>query len=181
VPDLVHLLRDAFRAVEGQLVEALHDAGFPDFRPGHLVVVRALDPEGMRMSRLARDAGVSRQAVAQVVADLERLGVLEQRPDPADGRAKIVRYTARGRRGYNAAMAAFAAIERRYEERLGSEAMSALRAGLDVVAADFASQSTRASAGSAAPSAATAPQPPRSQASAAAAEASAPPAKLQVM
>lgn len=118
------MLRDALRAVELELLAGLAAAGYDELRPGHMLVFRHLDPSGMRVSELARDARVTRQAVAQVVAELEGLGLLEQHPDPADGRAKIVGYTARGRRGYRAAEGVFACIERRHAQVAGERALA---------------------------------------------------------
>ena len=40
---------------------------------------------------------MTKQSMAQLVAHLERHGYVERIPDPADGRAKLVRATERGR------------------------------------------------------------------------------------
>jgi DNA-binding MarR family transcriptional regulator len=39
---------------------------------------------------------MTKQAMGQIVDDLEQLGYVERIPDPEDGRAKIVRFTAAG-------------------------------------------------------------------------------------
>jgi DNA-binding MarR family transcriptional regulator len=39
---------------------------------------------------------MTKQAMGQIVDDLEQLGYVERIPDPADGRAKIVRFTVAG-------------------------------------------------------------------------------------
>jgi DNA-binding MarR family transcriptional regulator len=117
--DLARSLRDALRAVERDIHGALEDAGFAGLRPGHWLVFRHLEPSGMTLSDLARDAGVTRQSISQVVVELERLGIVEVGPDPADGRAKLVRYTDLGRRGFDVAVDAFASIERRHADAIG--------------------------------------------------------------
>lgn len=72
----------------------LADVGLHVLAPRHLPVLRGLDAvRGSRASALARDAGVTRKAIAQVVAELEQFDIVEQAPDPTDARAKIVRYT----------------------------------------------------------------------------------------
>jgi DNA-binding MarR family transcriptional regulator len=44
---------------------------------------------------LAQRAGVTKQAMSQLVRQMERQGYLEQVVDPSDTRAKVVRMTAR--------------------------------------------------------------------------------------
>lgn len=117
------------------MLRRLADAGLDMLRVGHLTVLRALDPgRGMRASALARDAGVTRQAIAQTVSELEKLGLVEQIPDPTDARAKIVRYTESGKRGYRRAMRVFTDLEREQHARLGDARISALKHDLRCVA-----------------------------------------------
>jgi DNA-binding MarR family transcriptional regulator len=117
--------------MEREMIERLARAGLDTLRPGHFTVLRALDPgDGMRASALARDAGVSRQAIGQVVADLGQLGIIEQVPDPSDARAKLVRYTRSGRAGYRRALAVFTDLERELAERVGPERVASLKADL---------------------------------------------------
>jgi DNA-binding MarR family transcriptional regulator len=92
------VLRDAYLAVDRAVQEALTQKGFI-VRPGHHVVLRHLGPEGERPVVIAAKAQVSRQAIAKVIDDLERAGVVRRHPDPQDGRGVIVRYTERGLAG----------------------------------------------------------------------------------
>jgi DNA-binding MarR family transcriptional regulator len=55
-----------------------------------------LDVTGARPTVLAQRSGVSKQAMSQLVRELETRGYVEQVPDPTDTRAKIVRLTKRG-------------------------------------------------------------------------------------
>jgi DNA-binding MarR family transcriptional regulator len=113
------------------MLARLAEAGLDMLQPRHLTVLRALDPgPGMRAAHLARDAGVTRQAIAQVVADLEQLEIIEQIPDPTDARAKIVRYTPFGTRGYRRALTVFADLEREAGRTIGSDRISALKQDL---------------------------------------------------
>ena len=64
----------------------------PDLRAAHTALFPHLDLEGVRLTELARRVGVSKQAVGQLVDDLERMGALERVPDPSDGRAKLIRF-----------------------------------------------------------------------------------------
>jgi DNA-binding MarR family transcriptional regulator len=75
---------------------ALKDAGFGDIRPAHANVFALVPADGIQVVELARRSQVAKQSMAQVVEQLETLGYVERRPDPADGRAKRVFLTERG-------------------------------------------------------------------------------------
>lgn len=66
-----------------------------------------------RVSDLARNQQVSRQAVSMAVQELESLGYVRRRPDETDGRGIVLSLTERGA----ALAAAIAAAERRLEDR----------------------------------------------------------------
>ena len=57
-----------------------------------------LDVEGTRSTELARRMGVTKQAVARMVRELEDDGLLARDPDPDDRRAFRVVFTAAGLR-----------------------------------------------------------------------------------
>jgi len=65
--------------------------------------------------------------VVSLVNDLERLGYVERVPDPADGRAKLVRLTRRGAQAQSAAREIIAQIERDWARTLGRDDFTALR------------------------------------------------------
>jgi DNA-binding MarR family transcriptional regulator len=73
-----------------------HLLGHRDLRPAHARLMVFLGWEGSRITDIARAQDVSKNAVGQLVSELEDLGYVERVPDPADGRAKIVRYTDQG-------------------------------------------------------------------------------------
>jgi DNA-binding MarR family transcriptional regulator len=66
-------------------------------RGAHSQVFECLDPDGTRVTTLAERARMSHQAMSEMVDELTRHGYLERVPDPADGRARLIRPTARGR------------------------------------------------------------------------------------
>jgi DNA-binding MarR family transcriptional regulator len=70
--------------------------GHHDLRPAHARLMVFLGWEGSRITDIAKAQDVSKNAVGQLVTELEDLGYVERAPDPRDGRAKIVRYTDRG-------------------------------------------------------------------------------------
>jgi hypothetical protein len=67
------------------------------------------------------------------VCDLEARGYVERVPDPADGRAKIIRLTEQGAEAKATALEIFAEIEAEWAERIGPERVQALRDALEVL------------------------------------------------
>ena len=69
-------------------------------------VLRRLRENGpTRQSVLAADFGLSPHSITDLVDGLERLGMAERRPDPADRRAKLVAITDAGQDGLDVANA----------------------------------------------------------------------------
>ena len=129
-PHIGRLLRDAFALFERDLLDGLERAGATDLRPTHNAVLRFLDEEGTRASVLADRSGLTRQALTQIVDDLERLGYVARREDPSDRRAKLVVYTERGRAAFESSRRIIARIEDEYAGRLGAREYEALRLSL---------------------------------------------------
>ena len=125
--NLAVLFREPVRAGTELLHERFAERGHPDIRPPHGNVMQFLDAGGTRVSVLAERAQMTKQSMAELVAHLERLGYVERVPDPSDGRAKLVRATARGRRLYVIARQVVAELEATWAERLGKAKMRQLR------------------------------------------------------
>ncbi|MBF4193916.1 MULTISPECIES: MarR family winged helix-turn-helix transcriptional regulator [Mycolicibacterium] len=90
--------------------------GHEKLRPAHARLMVFIDWEGSRISDIAKAQDVSKNAVGQLVTELEEIGYLERVPDPVDGRAKIVRYTDEGR----ALLADAAAIAEELDAEIGA-------------------------------------------------------------
>jgi DNA-binding MarR family transcriptional regulator len=121
--------------VKGLAIAELHrrlgESGYAAIRPAHGCVFRFIDREGSRLTDLAERSGHTKQAVGEIVADLEGLGYLERVPDPDDGRAKLIRLTELGWEAEQAALAIFDDIERRWGEQVGEERVAMLREALE--------------------------------------------------
>ncbi|MGH2982990.1 MAG: MarR family winged helix-turn-helix transcriptional regulator [Solirubrobacterales bacterium] len=113
----------------------LGDEGYPDIRPGHGCVFRFIEPGGSRLTQIATRAGMTKQAVGEVVADLERLGYVERVPDPNDRRAKIIRLSERGWDAERVALGILADIERRWAREVGEQRVAELRETIEAVLA----------------------------------------------
>jgi DNA-binding MarR family transcriptional regulator len=128
---LAGLMGEIRDAIAAELHTRLHAEGFGEIRPSHGCVFRGIEPEGSRLTQLAERSGFTKQAVGEVVTDLERLGYVDRRPDPEDGRAKIIHLTSRGEEGMGAASRIFADIESELAEQVGKERMAELRETLE--------------------------------------------------
>jgi DNA-binding MarR family transcriptional regulator len=127
------LLEDAKSVGFDELHRRLAERGYSDIRHGHGCVFRYVERNGVRLTDLAELAGHSKQAVGELVGDLEAMGYVERVSDPADRRAKIIRLTSRGMEAKAAALEIFAAIEREWAERIGEERVAALRDALELL------------------------------------------------
>ncbi len=134
--NLGRLLVAAERRFNQDLIGSLHAHDFEDIRPSHGAVFANLDAEGTRPSELARRAEMTKQAMGELIGDLEANGYVERRRDPKDGRASLVALTERGRRVDRAADEAIERIEAAYERRLGSAGLERLRDLLRGLAGD---------------------------------------------
>jgi DNA-binding MarR family transcriptional regulator len=134
---LIRLLDVGFDEFSSQLSERIEAAGFGDIRPGHRCVFGNIDPDaGSRLTELAERAHMTKQSVGEVTSDLEQRGYLERVPDPADGRAKIIRLTERGREAYAVGRQLIDEVEREWVERYGEERVAALRDALEAITAE---------------------------------------------
>jgi len=102
-------------------------------RPAHTALFPHIALEGSRVSEVARRAGISKQAVSQLVDDLEAMGLVERKADPTDARARRVVWTARGRRGLLEGLASLAALEAELEAAVGAAQWQSLSAGLQAL------------------------------------------------
>ena len=90
------LLRVPAQAIHRRIIDGLSRAGFRDLRLPHMAVLQYPGPDGYRPSELAEHAGMSKQAMNQLLQSLERLGYIRRSDAEEDGRARIVHFTERG-------------------------------------------------------------------------------------
>jgi DNA-binding MarR family transcriptional regulator len=134
-PPLARLLALALDDLSRQLQERISEAGFTDQRMAHNAVFAHIPPEGITLAELARRAGMTKQAMSELVADLESKDYLSRRPDDRDRRTKIIELSDRGWSAMRAALAAFTAIEHGLEQKLGAERLQEFRRTLETLAA----------------------------------------------
>ena len=120
-PDLGVLAGRLLFAVQNELFTSLAAEGFDDIAPRHGAVLAYIDPEGVRATELSRLSGQHKQVVGSMVDELENLGYVQRRADPADRRAKLVCPTAKGLNQMRAADRIMAGIQQRHARRLGQD------------------------------------------------------------
>jgi DNA-binding MarR family transcriptional regulator len=115
------LLARLLREFRHDLAAPRADAGFGDIRDPHMQIFGNVRMGGVRLTELAERAQLSLAATSELVNDLEQMGYLVRRPDPADGRAKLIDLTTRGRDAMAAAGDRVADIERRWSKLVGAK------------------------------------------------------------
>jgi DNA-binding MarR family transcriptional regulator len=122
-------------AVSGapHLRAAFAAAGLDGIRPAQSVALVPLAAGGLHASDLADRLRVSRQAVAQAVAALERHGYVTRGPDPLDARARIIELTPRGRQALGVMRSNALDLEKRWEQVLGPQRLGELRETLQML------------------------------------------------
>ncbi len=119
--NLNRLLLDAFRAVDRQVDAALEARGASDLSPRHATALILIDKKGVRLTDLASRAGITKQAMMQVVNDLAKKGLVTRAADPSDHRAKTVSLTAKGQKERGEASKAVASAEQKMKRKLGGK------------------------------------------------------------
>src|SRR5215471_3241591 len=90
-PLLGALMRMPVDEIRRRMLEALHEQGFEDLIPAHLIVLRWPGPDGLRPVEVAEQTGMSKQALNYLLGQLEEGGYLERVADPEDRRSKRIR------------------------------------------------------------------------------------------
>ncbi|MFJ4575540.1 MarR family winged helix-turn-helix transcriptional regulator [Streptomyces sp. NPDC088846] len=134
-PDLGVLAARILFSVQRELFTTLAEQGFDDIQPRAGAVLAHLRSDGVRASELARASGQHKQVISTLIDDLERLGYVERKPDPADRRAKLIHPTERGLLQMEAATSIMRTIEERHAKALGKREYTAFKTTLHCVAA----------------------------------------------
>jgi DNA-binding MarR family transcriptional regulator len=121
------LLRVPAQAIHRRLIADLNEAGFDDLRLPHIAVLSYPGPDGCRPSELAERAGISKQAMNQLLQSLEQLGYIERSDAEEDGRARVVHLTERGNAAWYKEFEILAEIEVEWRAILGDKPFEQLK------------------------------------------------------
>lgn len=124
------VLSNALRRFEERVLELMVAAGHGQTRRPHVNLTRHLDIDGTRITELARRAAMTNAAMTELIDQCESLGLVERLSDPADRRARIVRFTPAGLHWLRAFGRAVAVAERELTDEVGERSLATLLGGL---------------------------------------------------
>ena len=127
------MLRVVWQWVRDQLYAGVVEAGFDDLNAAHVGLWRYPGLEGVRPSQLADRVGITKQSVNDLLGHLEAHGYLLRVPDSADGRARVIRLTSKGRRLERTIYAAAGVAQLRVAEILGPRRFEQLHRSLELL------------------------------------------------
>jgi DNA-binding MarR family transcriptional regulator len=100
----------------------------------HIHITRHLELNGSRLTDLAERAGMSKQAMGDLVDQCEAWGLVTRAPDPRDARARLVQFTAAGLAWLQAFKDAVAQAEREFRAEVGADVATVVAIGLEAYA-----------------------------------------------
>ena len=124
------LLTVTVQHISRRVTQRIVERGFTSYRITHQAVFQWCAPEGSRLTTLAAQAGLSKQAMGELVDYLEQEGYVERIPDPTDARAILVRRTERGWAVNRIAREVVEEVQQEWAQVLGEENFQMLLAQL---------------------------------------------------
>lgn len=100
----------------------------------HIHITRHLAVGGSRLTDLAHSAGMSKQAMGDLVDQCEAWGLVTRQPDPHDKRARTVVFTAAGLLWLQAFRDAVAQAEAEFRQAVGTDVATVVALGLEAYA-----------------------------------------------
>jgi DNA-binding MarR family transcriptional regulator len=129
--NLRHLLMTRSDWFEERVLQEAEKHGYGFVTPSMNRLFAHMRHRPMSISELARQLGISRQAVYQTLGEAMRHGLVELLDSESDKRIKLVRFSDKGLQMSAIAAKSIARIEKQLEARIGKEDMEALRRILD--------------------------------------------------
>jgi DNA-binding MarR family transcriptional regulator len=146
---LGRLLGHAMRRFDERVLQLMaHDIDVPlalsnlaarsQVSAAHIHITRHLALEGSRLTELAHHAGMSKQAMGDLVDQCEAWGIVSREPDPLDARARRVKFTAAGFAWLRAFRDAVAQAEAEFRAEVGEQVATVVAIGLEAYASGSA-------------------------------------------
>jgi DNA-binding MarR family transcriptional regulator len=132
---VIAVFRRTARLMVAELLDRLEAIGYSDMLPAFNAVFANIEPDGIRLTELAARSEMTHQSMSELVGILEQRGYVERRPDPSDGRARLVCLTAEGRELRTIGNAHIKEIEADWQQRwqragIGTDLRAALETAL---------------------------------------------------
>jgi DNA-binding MarR family transcriptional regulator len=142
---LGRLLGHAARRFDARVLELMaHDVEVPlalsnlaarsQVSAAHIHITRHLALQGSRLTDLAQRAGMSKQAMGDLVDQCEAWGLVAREPDPHDSRARVVRFTPIGLAWLQAFKDAVGRAEAEFRAEVGKDIAAVVMLGLEAYA-----------------------------------------------
>ena len=142
---LGRLLGHAMRRFDERVLHLMaHNEGVPlalanlaardQISAAHVHITRHLALEGSRLTDLAQAAGMSKQAMGDLVDQCAAWGLVQRQTDVLDGRAKRVVFTADGLAWLRAFKDAVAQAEAEFRQAVGPDVATVVALGLEAYA-----------------------------------------------
>lgn len=142
---LGRLLGSAMRRFDARVLQLMADnvevplalsnlAARQQVSAAHIHITRHLALEGSRLVDLAYSAGMSKQAMGDLVDQCEAWGLVRRAPDPLDARARQVQFTPTGLAWLQAFADAVAQAEREFADEVGQDVATVVKLGLEAYA-----------------------------------------------
>jgi DNA-binding MarR family transcriptional regulator len=122
------LVRHAWLSMRSALAEALDEHGLSVQQYGTLLCVR--ESPGLTVAEVGRVVGTTRQSANELIAGMERAGLVERRPNPKDRRTQQVHLTPGGETRLAEAIPATRKVEDELEASFSAADRKAARAWL---------------------------------------------------
>jgi DNA-binding MarR family transcriptional regulator len=127
------MMRLAQKWVMDQVYAQIRANGYEDLGRFHVDMFRANIPDGLRPTEVAERLGITKQSVNQAIRDLEGGGYLTLEPDPTDGRARVIRLTAKGHRVHDLAHDVALSFEQAIARQLGRRRFAQFKDALEEI------------------------------------------------
>jgi DNA-binding MarR family transcriptional regulator len=139
------LLLRAARIVNRHVVEGLHARGYANLRSTHTTLLSNIDLEGSTVTAAAERAGITKQAMGRLAAELEEAGYIAVRSDPADARARVLHLTQSGMHLMLDSLQVMRKLEDDYGRLVGPDQLAAILDGLEIFVVRSEQNQVRAS------------------------------------
>lgn len=142
---LGRLLGHAMRRFDARVLQLMaHDVEVPlalsnlaardKVGAAHIHITRHLSLAGDRLTDLAERAGMTKQSMADLVAQCEAWGLVTRESDPRDARARRIHFTPTGLTWLQAFHDAVAQAEAEFREAVGQDIATVVALGLEAYA-----------------------------------------------
>ena len=139
---LGRLMGLALRRFDARVMHLMaHDANVPlglsnlaareQVGAAHIHITRHLGLNGSRLTELAHNAGMSKQAMGDLVTQCEAWGLVRREPDALDARARHIVFTATGLLWLEAFRQAVARAEAEFRAQVGDDIATVVALGLE--------------------------------------------------